>query len=170
MTKLVSYDASRRNEAVQMVAEFFADHFSISEYTNAVITPERLQAADEDFDDWFEKDAATLFFIEDEDITVGFIFLTKHGGNVVWIENLYVKKEFRRKGIATRAIYLAEQYAVEIMNAPAINMDVIPQNIDALRLYHSLGYDTLQMLTVRKHLNGDRRDNSTDVLGFEFKI
>ena len=41
-TKLIPYDASRRAEAVQMVAEFFADHFSVSEYTEAAITSEQL--------------------------------------------------------------------------------------------------------------------------------
>jgi len=170
MTKIIPYDSSRRAEAVQMVAEFFADHFSISEYTEAAITPERLQAADEDFDDWLEKDSATLFFIEDNGVTSGLMLLAKHGGTVVWIENLYVKKEFRRRGIATRAIRLAEQYALEVMKAPAINMDVIPQNTDALRLYHSLGYDTLQMITVRKSLNDDKREHPIELLGLEFKI
>ena len=68
MTKLIPYDATRRAEAVRMVAEFFADHFSVSEYTEVAITPERLQAADEDFDDWLEKDSATVFFIEDNGV------------------------------------------------------------------------------------------------------
>ncbi len=56
------------------------------------------------------------------------------------------------------------------MNAPAINMDVIPQNQSAMRLYHSLGYDTLQMITMRKPLNGDKRQNSTQLLGLDFKM
>jgi len=96
--------------------------------------------------------------------------MARHGGSVVWIENLYVKRELRRRGIATRAIALAEDYAANVMNAPAINMDVIPQNQSAMRLYHSLGYDTLQMITMRKPLNGDERQNSTQLLGLDFKM
>ena len=170
MTKLIPYEDSRRNEAVQMVAEFFADHFSISENIVIEVTPQRLQAADEDFEDWLKKDDATLFFIEEDEVAAGLILLASRGGSVVWIENIYVKKEFRCKGIATRSIKLAERYVSEIMNAPAINMDVIPQNIAALRLYHSLGYDTLQMITIRKPLNSEKREKPVELLGFKFKM
>ena len=170
MTVLTPYDASRRQSTIEMVAAFFADHFAVSEYEPAEITPERLAAAEEDLDDWFEKDDAVLFIIEEDGTEAGLLLMARHGGSVVWIENLYVKRELRRRGIATRAIALAEDYAANVMNAPAINMDVIPQNQSAMRLYHSLGYDTLQMITMRKPLNGDERQNSTQLLGLDFKM
>jgi len=170
MTKLIPYTPDKRNNAVQMVAAFFADHFTISEREQVTVTPARLQAAEEDLDDWLAKDEAVLFFIEEDGTEAGLILLATHGGTVVWIENLYVKPELRRRGIATRAIRLAEDYAREVMHAPAVNLDVIPQNIDAIRLYHSLGYDTLQMVTLRKSLNDDKRERPTDLLGFTFKI
>ncbi len=153
-----------------MVAAFFADHFTISEHEQVSVTPERLQAAEEDLDDWFDKDDATLFLIEEDGVEAGLILLARHGGSVVWIENLYVKPELRRRGIATRAIHLAEIYARDIMHAPAVNLDVIPQNLDAMRLYHSLGYDTLQMVTLRKPLNDEKREQPTELLGFTFMI
>ena len=117
-----------------------------------------------------EKDDVVLFIIEEDGTEAGLLLMARHGGSVVWIENLYVKRELRRRGIATRAIALAEKYAVNVMNAPAINMDVIPQNQSSMRLYHSLGYTTLQMITMRKPLNGDERQNDVHLLGLDFKM
>ena len=56
------------------------------------------------------------------------------------------------------------------MHAPAVSMDVIPQNLAAMRLYHALGYDTLQMITMRKPLQGAMREGRTDLLGLPFRI
>lgn len=170
MTILTPYEPSRRQSTIRMVAAFFADHFAVSENEPAEINPERLAAAEEDLDDWFQKDDAVLFIIEEDGAEAGLLLMARHGGSVVWIENLYVKREFRRRGIASRAIALAEEYAANVMKAPAINMDVIPQNQHALHLYHSLGYDTLQMITMRKPLNGETRKNTVRVFDLDFKM
>ena len=170
MTTLLKYEESRRQSVIRMIAEFFAEHFSISESEKAEVTPERLKSAEEDLGDWLEKDSAVLFVIEENGEEAGVMLLARHGGSVVWIENLYVKPAYRRRGIATRAIRFAEQYAADVMKAPAVNLDVIPQNTDAIRLYHSLGYDTLQMITLRKHFGDERREKPVELLGYEFKI
>ena len=96
--------------------------------------------------------------------------LARHGGTVVWIENLFVMPEMRSRGIATRAIGLAEEIAGRDMQAPAISMDVIPQNQAAMRLYHALGYDTLQMVTMRKPLRGEKREDQMLLLGLPFRM
>ena len=88
----------------------------------------------------------------------------------MWIENLYVRPEMRRRGIAARAIALAEEIARRELHAPAVSMDVIPQNPAAMRLYHALGYDTLQMITMRKPLEGAKREGRTDLMGLPFRI
>ncbi|MBR3765237.1 MAG: GNAT family N-acetyltransferase [Clostridia bacterium] len=170
MTKLAPYADVRRELLIGMVAAFFAEHYTISENEPAQVNAERLQAAEEDMKAWLEREDAALFVIEEDGREAGFLLLARHGGTVVWIENLYVKKELRRRGIATRAIALAEDYAAKVMKAPAVSMDVIPQNAAAMRLYHSLGYDTLQMVTMRKPLGGAKREGRTDLLGLSFRI
>ena len=46
MTELALYDESRKKLMIQMVASFFADHFSISENEQADVTEERLLLAE----------------------------------------------------------------------------------------------------------------------------
>lgn len=168
MTKLVPYEESGREAMIYMVASFFADHFSVSEYEQASVTKWRLESAKENLEDWLEEEETKMFFIEEDSVEAGFLILKTHGGSVVWIEYLYVKNEMRRRGIATRAIALAEQYAVDVMKAPAVCMDVIPQNEAAIKLYRSLGYDAISMVTLRKSITEEKRIRPIQFLGHEF--
>ncbi len=168
MTELVLYEESKRQLMIYMIASFFADHFSISEHENVEVTPERLLLAEENLQDWLNEEETRLFFIEEDSLKSGILILKTHGGSVVWIEDLYVIKEMRNHGIASRAIVLAEKYASDIMKAPAICMDVIPQNEAAVKLYRSLGYDTISMVTLRKSISETKRDKPIQFLGYEF--
>ncbi|MBQ7849450.1 MAG: GNAT family N-acetyltransferase [Clostridia bacterium] len=170
MTELIRYTEDYRQVISEMIAAFFAEHYAISEKTDAQITPERLQAAREDLADWLAREDAAVYRIAEDGGTAGFLMLARHGGTVVWIENLYVRPEMRRRGIASRAIGLAEEIAGRDMHAPAVSMDVIPQNRAAMQLYHALGYDTLQMVTMRKPLRGAKREGQTMLLGLPFRI
>lgn len=170
MTELVRYTEADQQVMTEMLAAFFAEHYAISEKTDAQVTPERLQAAGEDLAEWLAREDAAVYRIAENGETAGFLMLARHGGTVVWIENLFVMPEMRRRGIATRAIGLAEEIAGRDMQAPAISMDVIPQNQAAMRLYHALGYDTLQMVTMRKPLRGEKREGQTMLLGLPFRI
>ena len=168
MTELILYEESRRNSMISMIASFFADHFSISEGEQVAVTEERLALAEENLQNWLQEEETRVFFIMEDGAEAGILILKPHGGSVVWIENLYVKKEMRKRGIASRAIALAEKYAADAMKAPAISMDVIPQNEAAIKLYHSLGYDTISMITLWKSISETKRETSVQFLGYDF--
>ncbi len=168
MTDLIVYEESKRKLMIQMIASFFADHFSISENEYVEVTPERLSLAEENLQDWLDEEETRVFFIVEDGKEAGILILKTHGGSVVWIEDLYVKREMRNHGIASRAIAIAEKYAKEVMKAPAICMDVIPQNESAIKLYHSLGYDTVSMITLRKSISETKRNNPIQILGYDF--
>lgn len=170
MTKLRPYSPTSRDVMVELLSAFYAEHYALSENVEAAVTPERTAAAAEDLAEWEAREDATLYLIEEDGVVAGLLFLARHGGSVVWIENLFVRQELRRRGIATRAIALAEEIARRELHAPAISMDVIPQNQAAIHLYHALGYDTLQMITMRKPLDGAKREGRTDLMDLPFRI
>ena len=111
MTKLLPLSAAPRETAVALLAAFYAEHYTLSEKEPAPITPQRLAAADEDLADWEAREDAALYLIAEDETLAGLLFLARHGGSVVWIENLYVRPELRRRGIATRAIAQAKEIA-----------------------------------------------------------
>ena len=61
----------------------------------------------------------------------------------VYLDDLSVTNEYRNKGIGTKLIKIAEEYAKEI-NIPAICFHVEKTNTNALRLYQRLGYNVYQ--------------------------
>jgi len=64
------------------------------------------------------------------------IWSNEFGGNIVNIDELYVKKEFREKGIATNFItYLATS---KFHNAVALSLETTPSNKKARSLYERL--------------------------------
>lgn len=52
----------------------------------------------------------------------------------------------------------------------AICIDVIPRNQAALHLYHSLGYDSLSLLTLRKEMKENPRKQETPLFDLTFKV
>ncbi len=67
-------------------------------------------------------------------------FSTEYGGTCVWIEDLYVKPEYRRKGIS-RAFFssLPSLYP----DCVRFKLEVEPENTRAIQVYHECGYSRL---------------------------
>jgi ribosomal protein S18 acetylase RimI-like enzyme len=63
----------------------------------------------------------------------------KHGACTAYIYDLEVKPEYRRRGIAYRALKILEQLATEA-GAASIGLNVFANNAGAQALYQKLGY------------------------------
>ena len=49
-------------------------------------------------------------------------------------------------------------------------MDVVPDNLPALRLYHRLGYDRLSIVTVRKDFDEFETARTEEIAGLSFRV
>ena len=165
MIKLVPYTDKYENIAVNYIISFFGFHSSLNGKTE---NPEYIQAK-ENIAMWTSK-SHELYIIEDIDNPVGFIHIWYKGGNVAWIEDVFVDEAYRGKGIGSQAINAAEEIIRQKDGYSAVCIDVVPKNTNALNLYQRLGYDTLSMITVRKEFSDNYREDIADVLGYKFKI
>ena len=81
--------------------------------------------------------------IEKDNLIAGYSILinfwsNEFGGNILFIDELYIKKEFRGQSIATDFVrYLSENRSEETV---ALQLQVTPENIKARRLYERLGF------------------------------
>jgi len=81
--------------------------------------------------------------IEKDNVIAGYSILinfwsNEFGGNILFVDELYIKKEFRGQSIATDFIrYLSENRSEETV---ALQLQVTPENIKARRLYERLGF------------------------------
>lgn len=88
-------------------------------------------------------DRGTIMVLENEGEVIGYAILinfwsNEFGGNIVDIDELYIKKEFRSQGIGTNFIkYLAEN---KFGNSVALQLEVTSGNVKARKLYESLGF------------------------------
>ena len=91
------------------------------------------------------RDYLECYMIECDGKTAGFGLLNfaychEAGGKIVWIEELYIRENFRGQGIGTKFFELVEK------NHPAkrYRLEVEKENEKAVKLYKRLGYDFLE--------------------------
>lgn len=111
-----------------------------------------------------------LYIIADENTPVGYMHIAhKEGDMVAFLKDIFVKAERRGSGYASFAIeWMESEYKCK---AKAISMDVTLRNIDAMKIYYKLGYDSISMITLRKEINGENpRDKKLEFAGMEFNV
>ena len=72
-------------------------------------------------------------------IILCFGFSFEYGGRDAFIDELYLKKDFRGKGVGTEALKLAVKQA-KLLNVNAIHLEVESNNAAGKKLYEKLGY------------------------------
>jgi len=79
---------------------------------------------------------------------ITFIWSNEYGGDVVNIDELYIKKEYRNKSAGSRFIkYIMESNK----SAKLFTLEITPQNRNALKLYKRLGFEissTMHMVQI----------------------
>lgn len=167
MIALLKYNDKYKQKTVIRIAEFFGFHVGL---INDVyeLSQENFSQAEQTLCEWL-LDKHELFVIEHKGLDVGFVHIGYRGDNVAWIEDIFVDKNFRGNGIATSAIYLAEDRIKLNPKYTAVCIDVVPRNTAAMRLYHKLGYDSLSILTVRKEFSENNRDRKETVFELEYR-
>lgn len=88
-------------------------------------------------------DFAKAYVCEKNNKTVGYILLAltysnEAGGMVVWLDEIYVKPEFRSQGIGSELIdFVIEKYKNKISR---FRLEITESNIGAKKLYLSKGF------------------------------
>lgn len=167
MIELKKYKEKHKAETIGRMVDFFDFHKELI-CGSGKIDKESLDEAEKTLSAWC-GDSNELYIIKSEEASVGFLHIGFRSDIVAWIEDIYVDKAYRGKGIATRAIYLAEEIIRTRPGYKAVCFDVVPRNEAALRLYYKLGYDSLSLITVRKELGENKRNRHENVFGLDFK-
>ena len=93
-----------------------------------------------------------IFEKEDEILGYGMIaksFSTEFGKPCIWIEDLYLKEEYRGVGIGSRFFqYLEKEYPNTIMR-----LEVEEDNTRAVAVYRKNGYETLPYMEMKKEVD-----------------
>lgn len=104
--------------------------------------------------------------IHNEEIA-GFIYVNEKYGYLNNIEYLYIREQYRGKGLATFAIKEIKKIVLEKGN-DRVQIEVAPNNLGALQLYHKLGFTSIDTWTLSTEIPGETM--KMNYHGLDFKI
>ncbi len=133
-----------RSEILQMMKVFYE--------SEAVLTNGSLEIFNNDFNNCLNANPYLegYVFISDNNILgyamVAKSFSTEYGMPCIWIEDLYLKEENRKKGIGKLFFkFIEEKYPNNL-----IRLEAEEENKHALNVYKSLGYEVLPYIELKK--------------------
>jgi GNAT superfamily N-acetyltransferase len=91
-------------------------------------------------------------------LVLSFDFSLEYGGKNAWIDELFVQREFRGKGVGSKALDFAVQIAREY-GARVLHVEVNRGN-PAIDLYRRSGFEDHDRYLLSKWLVGGDRKNS----------
>ena len=101
--------------------------------------------------------AGRAFFIYQGEVCAGYLVLSfdfslEYGGKNAWIDELFVRPEFRGKGIGSQAVDFAARTACEL-GAKVLHLEVNKGN-PAINLYRRCGFEDHGRYLLSKWLDG----------------
>lgn len=143
--------ATRRD--IPLILQFIKD---LAEYENLL---DEVVATEEILDEWiFSRDKAEVIFISEGDVEVGFAlffhnFSTFLGRAGIYLEDLFVKPEYRGNGYGKALLEKLAEIAVE-RGCGRLEWWVLDWNTPSIDFYKSLGAEPMDEWTVFR-ITGD---------------
>lgn len=97
-----------------------------------------------------------LWLIQRENEVIGYIIITfgyslEYRGRDAFIDEFYLRSQYRRQGIGTQTLVFAED-ACRSLDVQALHLEADFANLDAQRLYHKTGYESHDRVLMTKLL------------------
>ncbi len=129
--------------------------------------PDEEEAYRKGAENYFRRGDLVFLALEGAE-AAGFIRVSSRGG-CFWVEEIYVRPEFRGKGIGRAFVQSAEKEVKK--HDSSLYLFVLPQDKDAIAFWKRLGYDVINTIELTKDLRSTTRSfHTVEFLGGGFKI
>ena len=95
-----------------------------------------------------------VYAVEDGSALTGYI-VCRIDAPCLWVEQIFVREDCRRKGVATMLFSKAEEIAASMGEDTVYNY-VHPNNENMIRFLRSKGYTVLNLIEIRRPYEGER--------------
>ena len=102
----------------------------------------------------FLESGFPVYAAEDDGVFAGYI-VCRIDEPCLWVEHLFVREDYRRKGVGTLLFSKAEEIAASMGEDTVYNF-VHPNNEAMIRFLRSKGYTVLNMIEIRKPWAGEK--------------
>ncbi len=110
-------------------------------------SPPDTEAGKEEISEFLEA-GFPVYAVKDDDVFAGYI-VCRIDAPCLWVEHIFVREDYRRKGIATMLFSKAEEIAASMGEDTVYNF-VHPNNEGMIQFLRAKGYTVLNMLEIRK--------------------
>ncbi|MBO4501548.1 MAG: GNAT family N-acetyltransferase [Clostridia bacterium] len=146
--KIINITKDNANMIAPLVAEFRA---TLNALRNICSKPD-IAAAKEEAEDLIKRGYPAFCAVEGG--TAEGYMVCRIDEPCLWVEHIYVREEFRRKGVASALFAKAEELARSMGEDTVFNF-VHPNNEAMISFLRSKGYTVLNMLEIRKPYKGE---------------
>ena len=95
-----------------------------------------------------------VYAVEDNGTFVGYM-VCRIDEPCLWVEHIFVREDYRRKGVATMLFNKAEEIAASMGEDTVYNF-VHPNNENMIQFLRAKGYTVLNMIEIRKPYEGEK--------------
>lgn len=157
--ELIRY-SEEQELAINLIVNFWKEHNHI--------TPSE-EDAHENLIEW-TREGHIFYFISVDNECVGFVHLGSRGCEIDWLEDIFVLPKYQRQGIGTRTIQIVEEMVKEY--SESLYIEVASRNMNAIRLYHKIGYNCLNTITIRKDFHTEKQNiiGKEKIFDMDFKV
>lgn len=155
-------DITEANDALaQMVALFRVE---LRSYKGIVSRP-NIQAGREEMEEYLAAGFPVFAAVMDG-VYAGYV-VCRVDSEVVWVESIFVKEEYRRRGVASALHAKAEELARSYGEDTVYNY-VHPNNHRMIAFLRKRGYTVLNLIEIRKPYKGEKLTQTIPVGEHEF--
>ncbi|MBE6069758.1 MAG: GNAT family N-acetyltransferase [Clostridium lundense] len=153
---IIRVDKNSAKEIAPLVADF---RVTLSSFRGIDSKPDIDSGTEEIMD--FLNNGWPVFSAVDGNVFAGYI-VCKIEEPCLWVEQLYVREAYRRKGIASLLFGKAEELAKSMGEDTVFNF-VHPNNEGIVGFLRSKGYTVLNMIEIRKPYRGEELTTTISV-------
>lgn len=147
--KLIEIQSDDADRLAPLVAEF---RVTLNGYRGVASEPD-VPASRAEIVEFLDA-GMPVFAVEDGNKLAGYM-VCRIDEPCLWVEHLYVRDEYRRRGIATLLFEKAEELAHAMGEDTVFNF-VHPNNRGMIDFLRDKGYTVLNMIEIRKPYKGER--------------
>lgn len=159
--KVIQIDGNMVDRLAPLVADF---RVTLQSFRGVCSDPD-VKAGKMELEEYLNK-GYPVYASEDGDVFTGYVVCRVEDG-CLWVEQLFVRSDCRRKGIASKLFEKAEELAREMGEETVFNY-VHPNNDAVIQFLRSKGYTVLNLIEIRKAYTGEPLSMTIDLNGHTF--
>ena len=157
----IPYSAKYFEQTAELISLF---RVALQKYKNIDANPD-IESGKEELKEYILGSGFPVYLALNGDKVVGYIVLRIDG--VVWVEQIYVREEYRHQGYASGLYEIAEA-VVKSLNEDTLYNYVHPNNDKIISFLKMRGYSVLNLIELRKKYNDEKLQYKIQVGENEF--